>query len=205
MITIACLLWDANEHSHSFSCDYDEGYVEKLYRGVGRNTTRPFKFLLFTDRFRTFSEGGIVQTLLFKKPYSYASCIEPYRMGVPMILVGLDTIITGNIDGMIDYCLSASKIALPKDPFDEGKACNGVALVPAGHSAVYVTHAGENDMEWMRGQPHDLIDDLFPGQIISYTAHARKNGLGDARIVYFHGHSKPHNTHGVPWIEEHWR
>lgn len=204
VITIACLLWDANQHSHSFSTAYNEGYVEKLYRGVKRNTTRPFVFLLFTDRKRQFSESGVRQIPLEAKEPGYSACIEPYKLNTPMILMGLDTIITGNIDGMVDYCLSGDVIALPKDPYDHGKPCNGVALVPQGHQDVFLKHNGENDMEWMRRQPHVLIDDLFPGQVVSYTAHARTMGLGDARIVYFHGHAKPHNTLGVPWIERHW-
>lgn len=135
---------------------------------------------------------------------SYADCIEPYGMNVPMILVGLDTVITGPINHLAEYCLTADRIALPRDPNRPEICCNGVALVPAGQKAVFDEWSGENDMAWLRARHHAFIDDLFPGQVVSYKGHVKKNGLGDARIVYFHGQEKPHELTDQPWIREHW-
>lgn len=204
MITIATLFWDANDASYDFSRSYDELWVTKLYNGFARNLTVPWRFVLFTNRYREL-HTNIKQELLRHTPVGYASCIEPYRYGVPMILCGLDTVVTGNCDHLAEYCHSADKIGLPRDPYRMEQACNGVALVPGGFQSVYRNWRGENDMEWMRRQPHVFLDDLFPGQIVSYKGYVKAHGLGDARIVYFHGREKPHELPDVSWIGEHWR
>lgn len=204
MITIATLFWEPNAQSEPFSTMYTEEWVERLYRGCQRNLTRPFNFVLFTDQARIYREP-ISQELMSNPHPGYGDCIEPYRLNEPMILMGLDTVITGNIDHLADYCLNASRIALPRDPFKPMQACNGVSLVPPGQADVWNRWTGQNDMEWARAQPHDFIDDLFPGQVRSYKCHVKHGGLGDARIVYFHGKEKPHELAGAePWISEHW-
>lgn len=202
---IATLLWDANRHSKDFSQVYDESWVEKLHAGFRRNLTRDFRFVLFTDRPRPNLRPGIVQVMMRSAEPDYGDCIEPYGLGEPMILVGLDTIITGNCDHLADYCLTADTVALPRDPYAPSRACNGVALVPAGHRRIFEEWRGENDMEWMRTQPHRFIDDLFPRQVVSFKGHVAQQGLGDARIVYFHGQQKPHQLQGFQWIDQNWR
>lgn len=199
---VATLIWDPNENSKTFSAMYDETWVKKLYFGFARNLDREFRFHVFTDKPRPLP-AEIVQHQIEGNP-SYATCIQPYQLNEAMILVGLDTIVTANINHLADYCLTADTIALPRDPYNEKQACNGVALVPAGMRAVFDHHRGENDMEWMRKHPHKMIDDLFPGQVVSYKGHVKKRGLGDARIVYFHGEEKPHQL-DLQWVKEHWR
>jgi hypothetical protein len=205
MLTVATLFWQPNAASRDFSRCYDETWVEKLYRGFRRNLTVPFRFVCFVDRLYTFGEPDIEQHALRDPKPSYATCIEPYRLGVPMILVGLDTIVTGNIDHLAEYCLTADRFALPRDPYRPIIACNGVALVPTGHRKVATLHRGENDMEWVRKFPHRYIDDLFPGHVQSYKGSVKKSGIGDTRIVYFHGQEKPHQLPQVRWIKEHWQ
>jgi hypothetical protein len=213
-LIIATLLWDANDESFSFSRCYDERWVERLYRGFKRNLTRPFGFVCFTDIPREFTEPEIQQHRIEADPPGYAACIEPYRLGLPMILVGLDTIVTGNCDHLADYCLRSDKLAVPRDPFFPETVCNGVALVPADRQEIFHRHrrlGGQaNDMDWIRGMYEagevDVIDDIWPGHVVSYKGAAKHHGLDDARIVYFHGEQKPHElVSHVPWIEEHWR
>lgn len=203
MLTIATLFWQHNEHSEAFSTMYDESWVEKLYRGFDRNLTEPFEFVCYVDREREFAEPIIQRKIRSSNP-SYADCIQPYEMGKPMILVGLDTVITGDCDELADYCLTADKIALPLDPYMQSRVCNGVALVPAGMDAVYAKWQGQNDMEWMRKQPYAVLDMLFPGQVQSYKGSIKTKGLGDTRIAYFHGLEKPHQIKDK-WVAEHWR
>lgn len=206
MLHVATLLWEANEKTQAFSKIYDESWVNKLYRGFARNLTLPFRFVCFTDRERTFQHAEIEQEMLLTEKPDYGTCIEPYRLGWPMILVGLDTIITGNIDHLAGHCMKAEKIALPRDPYQPERACNGVALVPFGQRHVFSNWNGENDMEWMRAQPHVFIDDLFPGQVRSFKGHVKKNGLGDTRIVYFHGFEKmdQREVRNLDWVRKHW-
>ncbi|KPL28538.1 MAG: hypothetical protein AMJ72_02660 [Acidithiobacillales bacterium SM1_46] len=201
MIAIATLLWQPNEHSHSFSAVYDARWVEKLYRGVKRNLTQPFEFICYTDRDYMFQEP-IKQLRIFGTP-SYATCIQPYSLNRRMILMGLDTVITGNIDHLVDATKLIAAVGLPRDPYHPSRACNGVALVPAGRAFIAYGHNGENDMEWMRAQQHFMLDDVWPGQIVSYKGHVKEHGLGDARIVYFHGMEKPHEL-DEEWIVNNW-
>lgn len=203
MITIASLLWDKNESSQGFSQMYDERWVKRLYAGFERNLSVPWRFVLFTDKDRDLPKVIVQERMKATRP-TYADCIEPYRFGVPMILVGLDTVVTGPVNHLAQYCIESETIALPRDPYNLERACNGVALIPPGHQDVYRNWKGENDMDWMRKQPHRFIDDLFPGQVVSYKGSVRKNGLGDARIVYFHGDQKPHQLKTEPWIRKHW-
>lgn len=203
MITIATLLWDANGASHGFSRMYDESWVTRLYEGFARNLSMPFRFVLFTDKDRNLPPEITQEQLSNAKP-TYADCIEPFRLNVPMILVGLDTVITGPVNHLAEYCMVADKIALPRDPYNLERASNGVALVPTGQRAVFDNWRGENDLAWMQQQPCVDLDALFPGQVVSYKGHVKKHGLGDARIVYFHGDQKPHQLKSEPWIRKHW-
>lgn len=205
MLTVATLIWDANEKSQSFSRMYDETWVEKLYRGFARNLTIPFRFVCYTDRPRKMDSAitRVVEPSLGKQ--GYADCIRPFELGVPMILVGLDTVVTGNCDDLARHCLESDVLALPRDPYRPHQACNGVSLIPRGYANVATTHQGQNDMEWVRAFPHVFIDDIFPGAVQSYKGHVEKHGLGDTRIVYHHGEKKPHQLGHVDWINEHWR
>jgi len=202
-LVIATLLWDANGKEYDFSSMYDESWVEKLYRGCKRHCTVPFEFICFTEKVRDFDEP-ITQCLLSNPEPSYGDCIEPYKLGRPMILMGLDTIITGNIDHLARYCLEDHWLAVPRDPFDVKTVCNGVALVPASHQWVWDEWDGENDMDWIRGmRRRRVIDDLYPGHVVSYKGHVMHEGLDDARIVYFHGKQKPHEL-DHDWIQREW-
>lgn len=200
-ITIATLLWQPNQHSRDFSRCYSPEWVDKLYRGFKRNLTRPFSFICFTDQRYEFSER-IYQLPLPDGEPDYSYCIAPYQLGVPMILCGLDTVVTGNCDALVQHCLNTDRIALPRDPYKPSRACNGVALVPRGKEDIYERHRGENDMAWCRAQPHNFINNLLPGQVVSYKARIAKHGIGDARIVYFHGEQKPHQINHP--VLEHW-
>lgn len=203
-ITIATLLWDATTASFHYSRCYDESWAEKLYRGFARNLSRPMKMVCFVDRLREFKEP--IEQILIEGAPGYASCIQPYKLDVPMIVVGLDTIVTGNCDELADYCFYGDRVAVPLDPFFPDKVCNGVALVPGGLKHIlYDRHAGENDMDWIRQQNVEVLDKLLPGQVVSYKGRVEKNGLGDARICYFHGERKPHELSHVGWVAREWR
>ncbi len=209
VITIATHLWASNDKSFSFSRCYSEEWVEKLYRGFARNLTQPFRFVCYTDGRRLYSRDvDIEQQWLDAAAPDYSDCLQPYEMGVPMILVGLDTVVTGNVDALADYCMTAKKIALPRDPNRPHTCCTGVCLVPAGFQHIWTERDGTDDMTYMRRQPHDFIDDIFPGQARSWKGGesvpgVHETGLQDTRIVYFHGRAKPHEL-TEEWLLEHW-
>ena len=203
-LMICTLLWAPNEKTEHFSQMYDEEWVEKLYRGFARNLTVPFTFVCFTDRPR-HSELSISWSVIpGLGKNGYGDCILPYMLGGPMILVGLDTVVVGNIDLMAQYVLAGGEYALPRDPFWPTRACNGVALIPEGMEIIYHEHQGENDMEHVRKYPHVFIDDLFPGQVVSYKCHVKEHGWDGVKIAYFHGKEKPHELTD-PMILQNWR
>lgn len=205
MLTVCTLLWQPNGKSRDFSRCYSPAWVDKLYRGFARNLSAPFDFICYVDRPYEFAEPAIISSeVAGLGSRGYSDCIKPYEMGVPMILVGLDTIVIGNIDHLADYCLTADKPAYPVDPYHPYQICNAVGLIPAGFRRIAAEHRGENDMEWVRRFPHNRIDDLFPGHVISYKGHVKKKGVGDARIIYFHGQEKPHQLGHVNIVREHW-
>lgn len=204
MITICTLFWQPNAKSRDFSSIYDESWVDKLYRGFARNLTQPFEFVCFVDREYQFAEPVEQRPIEADSP-DYGCCIEPYRLGVPMILVGLDTVVTGNCDHLADYCLNEKTLALPRAVYKPNTVCNGVCLVPAGHRHVYERWRGENDMEWLRKQRYALIDDLFPGQVVSYKGHVKEHGLDGVSICFFHGKDKPHELEPDNPVLRHWQ
>lgn len=187
------------------SSHYTEADVEKLYRGFSRNLSEPFRFVCFSEKERSYSEP-IEQKLLQDELPQYGAMIEPFKLNEPMIIVGLDTVITGNCDHLARYCLTADRIAVPRDPFYPDKLCNGVVLAPAGSAWFWNDKPdGMNDMDWVRSHDLAVIDDLFPGQVVSFKRHVRKQGLNDdMRVVFFHGELKPHELLHIGWIDRHW-
>lgn len=206
MLIVSTLIWEPNEASRDFSRVYDESWVVRLCNGVARHLTEEFRFVLFTDRTRDLP-GCIEQRQIGAEKPDYGTCIEPYALSAegPMILVGLDTLFVGNIDHLARSARERMDLGLPRDPYNPAQACNGVGLVPQGMERIASEHRGENDMEWVRRFPHSMLDYEFPGQVVSWKGHVEKRGLGDARVIYFHGKRKMHELGDHPIIREHWR
>lgn len=206
MINICTILWAPNEASASFS-HYTEDHVEKLYRGFKRNLTIPWRFHVWTDQPRMFYNVDCQQHQIGRETPDYRDCLQLYALGAPSIHVGLDTVITGNIDHLAQWCIDQpprGPVALPRDPYHWSRACTGVHLVPQGHAGIWSPDKITNDMEHMRAQPHVFIDDLFPGQVQSWKCAVKLNGrLGDTRICYFHGEDKPGQI-TEDWLLKHW-
>lgn len=213
-LTVAVAFWDATDASFGFSRGYSALWVERLYRGFLRSLNGiPFEFICYSERERVYSEPAIIQRRIAGEP-GYASIIQTFAASSgPLILVGLDTVITGDLSPLVDWVTSWHDcIALPRDPYGSNprQACNGIVLVPAGMGpGIAYRHAAEggtiNDMVWCREQPHVLLDDILaPDLVQSYKGSVKDLGLGDARIVYFHGLEKPGEIN-EPWIAEHWR
>lgn len=222
-VTFATVLWEANDSSFEFSKCYDDSWVDKLYRGFARNYDGPFRFVCYTDRLRDFAEDVIQRPLVWEGKPDYSCCIQPFAESLhsPMILCGLDTIITGDMTPLVEYVKNRwNQLALPLDPLESvlrrrvfcngGRVfCNGVCLVPMGNELIYLDHNGENDMDWLNGFDPVAIDEKFPGQVLSYKGHILKRakngeGLGDARMIYFHGDQKPHELLHLSWVKDNW-
>ena len=181
-----------------WSTCYTPEWVDKLYRGVARNYTKPFRFVCLTDNAYKFQED--IETHSLWTTQWEKACIQLYGVQAKrLVLMGLDTIITGNVDHIFAY---NGPLAVPRDPYTPERACNGVVLCPTRTDIVART--GISDMRILDYFDKEWLDDLFPGQIKSYKVNVLPQGLGDARIVYFHGEPKPHVLND-PWIQECWQ
>jgi len=213
--TVAVVLYQGEDvPAHSLGIFTPE-WVDRLYRGIKRNTTRPFRFVCFVDREYEFKEP--VESIPLKMPYrNMFSLLEPFSEDLGRVLfMGLDTIITGNIDHLMDY---RGPFAMLKDPWHD-RPCSGVMAFPytpaiwdnfvANHerAAKEATMFGlPSDMIWLADQPHVLLDDIgLADGIVSYKAHVKPHPerLQTSCIVYFHGKEKPHELEH-DWVREHW-
>lgn len=209
MLTVATCLWNPNRHSRSFSRMYDESWADKLYRGFKLNLTVPFRFVVFADFPRVFGERAIEQERIKMLDPHYGAMIEPFRLDEPCLVVGLDTIVVGNCDALAEYCLTATKAAVPRDPYagvSRWARSNAVVACPKGAAKViWDGYVGQNDMDYINTCDTDLLDDHFPRQVVSYKGRIQQCGLEDeTRIVFFHGPQKPHELSHVGWIGRCW-
>jgi len=197
MITVACVYYESPNVPYWSQC-YTPEWVDKLYRGVLRHYKKDFRFVCLTDKRYKFEER-IEQEDLWTTNWLTA-CQQLYGVVADrLVILGLDTIITGNLTNIFHY---KGTLAVPRDPYDLERPCNGVVLCP---TRADIAHSpGQNDMRVLDKYPKQWLDDLFPGLIKSYKAHVLKDGLGDARIVYFHGEPKPHvlDDH---WVKDNWK
>jgi len=196
-VVVSCCLFTggANVPKNSRAV-FDAAWVDRLYRGVRRNYSRPFNLVCFTDQPYDFAEP--VQTRDLRLPVDWNTVLlECYAVPARrLVVMGLDTVITGSLDELFAW---DGELAAPRDPNRPTKACTGVVLARGP-----VNVMGHTDMVAIDRLRPRWLDDLFPGQVVSYKKHVKIRGLGDARIVYFHGTEKPHEV-DAPFIREHWR
>lgn len=104
MVNVVCLKWGQL---------YGPDYVNKLYRGVARNLTQPFRFVCFTD-----DPTGIDQPVECKPlppitlPTGYENsafrkialfAIELADLKGPTLFLDLDVVIVGNMDSFFEF------------------------------------------------------------------------------------------------------
>jgi hypothetical protein len=158
-------------------CDDD---VIKLHEQLQKHVT-DLEFVVYADH--DYDIPGRVERL--ERPGSYQSGIECYKEPGPMMVLGLDTVIRGNIDW-----LPFDKFRTPKAK-GERKPNNGIALVPEGHSVWEDFRFDCEDMLHVR----KYVEDTLPAnKVASYKWDKWK----EADIVYFHGKPKPR---GVNWLQ----
>jgi hypothetical protein len=197
MITVATVYYEGGKNVPYFSQCYSPEWVDKLYRGVARHYSEPFRFVCLTDNNYAFEEK-IETKPLHNKRWATA-CLQLHAVEAErLVIMGLDTVITGRLNEIFAY---TGDLAVPRDPYRIHAPCNGVVLCPTRTDIA--TSSSPDDMRALESFKYDWLDDLFPGQILSYKVHVRPHGLGDARIVYFHGEPKPHVLYDE-WIKEFW-
>ena len=222
-----CTSWDGKDY-------YPAEYVERLYRGVCRNTTVPFDFVLFAGPDVKGGQFGediyIAQT---GKSYWWPGMFfwmknPPGVQTKTKLYIEIDVVIVGNLDTIIkwpsDHCYSRDWQGTTMPRGRENEANPGVALIRGGaDSYVWDEYVKAGMPNW---NPHDkaaaksplrmaaqgIINekkqtyDLFPEDICaSYKYKVKKEGLPpDCVTVHFHGRPGPHEV-GEQWVKDNWR
>jgi len=235
-ITIVTALFDGRQTSvpHTVGV-YTPSWVDKLYRGFARNYTGTFDFICLTDKNYVFEEP--IRSIRFSMSvdqYGWLCMADVYRPDLckgQRFTVGLDTIITGPVDDILNY---KTKIGLCTDPFTPHLVCNAVTSASPEFCEEYWKLWEWNKTDWLTKckmkfnnerthrevkAPSEMVvlrtyynnaeklDVKFPYYILSYKKHIRDDPgmLDTASIVYFHGKPKPHQIGHEEWVQKNWR
>ena len=186
---------------------YTAEYVQRLAEGVTRHTTRPHRFLCFTDSTETLPcdktpltdglPGWWSKLELFKEFYGRT------------VYFDLDTMIIGNIDPLLDYAGPMAMLHFPeragKTPPRTDEWGSGIMVWNSPMQFIYppaeerlrirATPKG-GDQEYIAAKLHAAkwkIDDVHAViPAASYKLNCRNGVPPSTRIVYFHGHPRPH-------------
>ena len=114
MQTVACMRWGTL---------YPPDYVNRLYRGVIRNVSRPTRFLAFTDDPSGLEAGieprpippiRLPATGLGGSPWrKLALWSRDIGVAGDMLFLDLDVVVVGSIDAFFDF--ESGKLALIRD------------------------------------------------------------------------------------------
>ena len=179
--------------------DYRPCHVYALQKQVERNATIDHRFVCYSDM--------IVQNSIhLQKEYpGWWSCVELWRHQGPTIAMGLDTMILGNIDQLLNACLQVKEdeFYLLDSPFHVGEWINGIQMWNGDWSWLYEGFNYEKESLTRRGEENYQIETLieteskiksiqsvFPSVCNYRTQYMKRIGRGSA-IIYFHGRPRP--------------
>lgn len=203
-INILCLKWGDKYHSH---------YVNKLFSGIKRNTTIPFKMHCFTDDPVGLFEDIAVHKLPYNTLQSWWNKLFlfsnelPFLPGEKLFYIDLDTIIIKNIDHILLH--DPNKIIVLRD-FYTGLARTVVGNNNVGSGLMSWRHGNytyiwkefiknpkesiesvkpHGDQKWIQNIVTDRLywQDIFPDQVSSFKVHCNSGLPSKSRIVCFHG------------------
>lgn len=198
MITIAAV------HAGNFA-DRGEEYVAKLFAGVRRHLSLPWRGVCFTDGAVTLPEGIEAKPIPDGIPASWWCKLAMFRPGAfepgeRVLYFDLDTVITDSLDDIASY---AGPFAICRDAYfpDHYQSC--VMGWEAGVLDAVWTRWDEagrpmtdrrGDQGWIEDNAPDADpwQDLFPGQLGSFKARVRYGNTPDLRVCFFHGRPRPH-------------
>jgi len=208
---------------HSWARAYDPSWVNKLYNGIKRNTSDPYPhFVCFTDKTYRFDED--ILPVRLKDPEAGFGCLAEawrgdYTAERRVCVLGLDTIILGNIDEIMQTELP-SGIGLLRDPYVPNQVGNMVGLYDESACGMlwnlWQLNSDMTDQNFLRSLVGvvgaTLLNDKYPGEILSYKVDLRGGRWGGSegdkeklKILYFHGNPKPHEVvEKSPWLKENW-
>ena len=230
MLTFVTALFDGTKLGIPHSTGiYDGTWVDKLYRGIERNYSGDFNLICLVDKEYDDIKEPVSQIPFLNMSRGWICIIEKFRPDLTWgkrFTLGLDTIITGNID---DICSFNRPMGMISDTMESGRVCNGITIANK-ETCDYVWKIWTTRREWIyntfnmfgdvpsemlllrelfdQGGHCPRLDWNYPNKIFSYKMEIKpdKKLLETASIVYFHGDPKPHQlteSHHKSLIE-HW-
>ncbi|WLA80292.1 hypothetical protein [Bradyrhizobium elkanii] len=210
---------------------YSELDVEKLYRGVKRNLTQPFRFICFTDADRKFSEEIEQFPIKDLELTKIKGCFARLRLFDPewqaelgiqeetkILNLDLDLIVTGSISELFDkpdyFTILQGVNSANPCPYN-----GSVWLLRAGYkkhvwTSFSVDAAAEapfyefpDDQGWFWWTMPDAGAFRAGDGVYAFQKVGWPKGLAlpsNARIVGFPGWRSPSKFTHLSWVQQHW-
>lgn len=195
MTTVCCVFWGDK---------FSEDYVHHLKAGVERNSTVPHEFVCYSDR----QIEGVKTIILKEGMVGWWNKLQLFdgRVTGRIVYLDLDTLITNNIDWLLNYDgdfagIEDLGVINAHQPHLKGKLQSGVMAWNAEKMTwVYnefrlfqskAVNEFRGDGEYLDSIigkfNRVLLQHKFPDQIKSYKYQVYPNKIGDASIICFHG------------------
>jgi hypothetical protein len=208
-----------------FGAKYNSEYVNKLFRGIKRNTTKEFLFTCFTDNSDGLDSAIEIKSLplvrndLFAKIGLYNK--ELYNENDQIFYFDLDTVIVGLLDEIFEY---SGDFMILRDFYRRNGFGSGLmSWRPHAVDHMAKNYRGQRCAHGDQGWPEqqypgaDIWQKQYPEKVISYKVHVQNKGrnrpgwtqhggsLQTASIVCFHGRPMPHDVANLDWMQENWK
>jgi len=194
-------------------------YVYKLNNMLERNITVPYSFYCFTDRHIPGINNIEIpaEVVAWKRNFTkFFVYSEDNPLSGRIIMTDLDTVITGNIDHLIQYDGSWCGIRPMNNRFKTHRGGGLVSFRKEDHVWLYrdvadnikrysTKYQGNERFVYQQWfAESDTWQDLYPGSIASYKYDILKGNGIDAPFIAFHGRPRPHEV-AHPIVKEHWK
>lgn len=174
-------------------------YVHKLKMGVTRHLSVPHTFHVLTEADVPEGVSGW---------WSKISMFEPGRFKGRCLFFDLDTVIVGSLDDIATY---DGDFAMVRDWYHPDLKTSSVMAWDADRATqIYQL--------WERGRPQfhprgdggfieavmpqaEILQDKYPGQLVSFKASCGQGIPEGARVIAFHGLPRPHHLSD---LMKHW-
>jgi len=193
-------------------------YVYNFKKGLDKNLTIPFEFICLSD----INLNVTTMPLLPLGP-SYWSKLQMFRKDLglygPCLYFDLDTIITGNIDSIVNKCYE-HKFLMLRDPWKPEQSASGMLWWNGDYSCLWDQYCSQSEEYWMalykehpkfgdQGFILDRVEHKLFQEIIdepkSITRVTKRETSTNTKIVVFAGpHRKPWLSQTHPDVIKHW-
>ena len=230
MIRVVTFHWFDPQYRWNPFFIYGVEHVNRLYRGVKRNTTIPFEFVVVTDQPDAAFDPGVRVVKLWDDLRDMGGCYVRLRafaedmgeiIGERFVWLDLDCVVTGSLDSLLSR---TEDFICWENIYPPVHYCGSMMMMRAGARAK-VWREFDRVTSPKRGRDLGFVGTdqawisacLGPGEttwgerdgVLSYRQHCCRGPdlPAGARIVFFHGKldpSMPALQERTPWIKQHW-